>query len=114
MFNVLRFTALCNKHVGFGEEKEWRLIAIAKQHTNDKNILIKHEIETIKGIPQNIIKIKLNNDLLKNMIHKVIIGPCIYPLIIRSSIATELLKIGITNPEEIIHISNVPLRTNIN
>ena len=112
LFNVFRFTALCNKHIGFEEEKEWRLIAVAKQHTNDKNILIKHEIETIKGIPQNIIKINLNKDLLKNMIYKVLIGPCLYPSIIRSSIATELSKIGVTKPEKIIHISNVPLRTN--
>lgn len=112
LFNVFRFTALCNKHIGFEEEKEWRFIAVAKQHTNDKNILIKHDIETIKGIPQNIIKIKLNKDLLKNMIYKVLIGPCLHPSIIRSSIATELRKIGISEPEKIIHISNVPLRTN--
>ena len=117
MFNIFRFSALCNKHVGFDEEKEWRLIAIASQ--NNKNDLISQEIETIRGIPQNILKIRLkgialDNLVFKDMIHKVIIGPCLYPWTIRSSIATALREIGVTDPEKIIHISNIPLRVNSN
>lgn len=117
LFNILRFSALCNKHVGFDEEKEWRLIAIASQ--NIKNDLISQEIETISGIPQNVLKIKLKEALadnhgFKDMIHKVIIGPCLYPWTIRNSIATALRDIGITAPEKIITISNIPLRVNSN
>lgn len=117
LFNIFRFSALCNKHVGFDEEKEWRLIAIASQ--NIKNDLISQEIETIRGIPQNILKIRLkgialDNLVFKDMIHKVIIGPCLYPWTIRSSIATALREIGVTDPEKIIHISNIPLRVNSN
>ena len=117
LFNIFRFSALCNKHIGFDEEKEWRLIAIASQ--NIKNDLISQEIETISGIPQNILKVRLkgialDNLVFKDMIHKVIIGPCLYPWIIRNSIATALRDIGITDPENIIHISNIPLRVNSN
>lgn len=117
LFNIFRFSALCNKHIGFDEEKEWRLIAIASQ--NIKNDLISQEIETISGIPQNILKVRLkgialDNLVFKDMIHKVIIGPCLYPWIIRNSIATALQDIGITDPENIIHISNIPLRVNSN
>lgn len=115
LFNVFRFSALCNKHIGFDEEKEWRLIAIASQ--NIKNDLISHEIETIRGIPQNILKIRLNgialdNLLFKDMIHKIIIGPCLYPTTIRNSIATALNDIGVKDPKEIIHNSHIPLRVN--
>lgn len=117
LFNIFRFSALCNKHVGFEEEKEWRLIAIASQ--NIKNDLISQEIETIRGIPQNILKIRLkgialDNLVFKDMIHKVIIGPCLYPWTIRNSIATALRDISVTDPEKIIHISNIPLRVNSN
>lgn len=117
LFNIFRFSALCNKHVGFDEEKEWRLIAVASQ--NIKNDLISQEIETISGIPQNILKVRLKETLtvnlaFKDMIHKVIIGPCLYPWTIRNSIATALSDIGITAPEKIIYISNIPLRVNSN
>ena len=117
LFNIFRFSALCNKHLVFNEEKEWRLIATASQTI--KNDLIVQEIETIRGIPQNIIKIrlkgiKLSDLLFKDMISKVIIGPCQHPSLIRNSITTALREIGFTEPEKIIHISDIPLRIDSN
>ena len=111
IFNILRFAALCNKHIGFAEEKEWRLTATASIHSH----LIHHEIETINGTPQQILKIRVAdshpyNLQFKDMIDKIIIGPCQYPSAIFNSIASALSGIGCDNPKKIMHISDIPLR----
>ena len=47
LFNIFRFSALCNKHKGFEEEKEWRLIATAS--ITPESSPIAHEIISIQG-----------------------------------------------------------------
>ena len=114
LFNVFRFTALCNKHQGFEEEKEWRLVATASML---KGSLTTQEIVTIQGIPQNIVKINLKNTnfgnlKFKDMIDKIIIGPSLHPFEIYKSIVSALRYIGIEKPEKMVNISDIPLRIN--
>jgi Protein of unknown function (DUF2971) len=115
LFNIFRFSALCNKHKGFKEEKEWRLIATASILPENK--LITQAIETIQGTPQNIVKVKLNevsfdDKQFKDMIDKIIIGPCQFPFVTYKSVITALKSIGIQKPENIVYISDIPLRMN--
>lgn len=105
MFNIFRFSALCNKHKGFEEEKEWRLIATASILPETKHIT--QEIETIQGTPQNIVKIKLSEvdfegKKFNDMIEKVIIGPCQHPFVTKESIIFALKSIGIEEPEKLL------------
>lgn len=113
LFNIFRFAALCNKHVGFEEEQEWRLIATASVLPTTE--LVSQEIQTIQGLPQNIIKIKFGETGyegidFKNMIDKIIIGPSQFPFEIYKSISSALKNIGVKEPENIIHASDIPLR----
>ena len=115
LLNVFRFTALCNKHKGFEEEKEWRLIATATLLPEGK--LTTQEIVTIQGTPQNIVKINLQNAnfgnlKFKDMIDKIIIGPSQHPFEIYKSIVSALKYIGAEEPEKIVNISDIPLRLN--
>ena len=114
LFNVFRFTALCNKHQGFDEEKEWRLVATASML---KGNLTTQEIVTIQGTPQNIVKINLENAnfgnlKFKDMIDKIIIGPSLHPFEIYKSIVSALRHIGVEEPEKMVNISDIPLRIN--
>lgn len=116
LFNILRFSALCNKHKGFEEEQEWRLIATAS--VLPQNEFIAQEILTIRGTPQKIVKIKLSEATyeglqFKDMIDKVIIGPCQFPFEIKKSVISALKDIGIVEPEKgIVRVSSIPLRMN--
>ena len=114
LFNVFRFTALCNKHMGFEEEKEWRLVATASML---KGTLTTQEIVTIQGTPQNIVKINLQNAnfgnlKFKDMIDKIIIGPSQHPYEVYKSIVSALKDIGVEKPEKMVNISDIPLRIN--
>ena len=114
LFNVFRFTALCNKHQGFDEEKEWRLVATASMLMGN---LTTQEIVTIQGTPQNIVKINLKNAnfgnlKFKDMIDKIIIGPSLHPFEIKKSIVSALRYIGVEEPEKMVNVSDIPLRIN--
>ncbi len=115
LFNIFRFAALCNKHKGFEEEQEWRLIATAS--ILPKNEFITQEIQTIQGTPQSIVKIKLSEETyegkkFKDMIDKVIIGPSQFPFEIKKSVISALSDIGIKEAESIVRVSSIPLRMN--
>ena len=113
LFNTFRFAGLCNKHKGFEEEQEWRLIATAS--VLPKNEFITQEILTMHGTPQNIVKIKLSKATdvgiqFKDMLDKVIIGPSQFPFEIKKSIICALKDIGAKEPESIVRVSSIPLR----
>ncbi len=114
LFNIFKFAALCNKHIGFEEEKEWRLVAMDSIHESHEYVC--KEVETINGVPQSILKVKLEKlpvgSQLKEMIEKVIIGPCRHPNLVYDSIAFALKSIGIQNPDSLIDGSDIPYRAN--
>lgn len=111
---IFTFAALCNKHEGFNEEKEWRLIAMGSICENNESIF--KEVETIKGVPQLILKVKLESLpiglKLKDMIEKVIIGPCNHPNLVYDSIDLALKSIGVEKPDSLIYGSDIPYRAN--
>ena len=115
IFEVFRFAALCTKHPGFHEEKEWRVLYSPNLHQSDKLIA---DIQEIGGVPQRIYKIPLKNHPdegftgaeLDELISRIIIGPTEYPYAMKEAFVGLLDKSGVTNPRSKVFVSDIPLR----
>ena len=76
------------------------------------------EIEIVNGVPQNVIKIDLVNDVergltglaLPELLDRVIIGPCAYPFVTAVALARLMSEAGVEQPFEHIVSSDIPLR----
>lgn len=115
LFTMFRFAVLCTKHPGFAEEQEWRIVASPALHQSS---LLESEIAVVRGVPQPILKIPLENFPEHNitglavpqLIRRVIIGPCDFPHVTSRSLWTALAHSNVASPERIIIQSNIPLR----
>lgn len=115
-FFALVLTALCLKHEGFKEEREWRIIhlphAIPSGH-------IEQGVEVIGGVPQTVFKIRLENKPeeqisgigISEMIDRIIIGPSVYPVPIYQAFTSLLAEAGVTDAASRVATSFIPLRT---
>lgn len=116
LFTVFRSFALCMKHPGFEEEREWRVFYSPTME--GKSAWIEPSIETVGGVPQHIMKLHLKDDADKGikgvapetLLNRVIIGPCDYPNQVRASICAAMQEAGIQNPQNMIGMSLIPLR----
>lgn len=114
-FNFLLISALSIKHPGFLEEKEWRVFYTP---TMSRSEYIKETTEVIKGVPQPICKIPLEDipdeGLLgieiPSLLDRIIIGPTEFPAAIKKAFISALIDANVSNPESKIVISNIPLR----
>jgi DUF2971 family protein len=115
VFNMLRFAVLCTKHPGFHEEREWRNIASPKMHPTDHATL---EVEIIRGTPQPVLKLGLQNHpekglvglAIPDLLDRIIIGPCEFPQVICSAFLKLLIDAGVQEPGKKIIVSDIPLR----
>lgn len=115
VFNMLRFAVLCTKHPGFHEEREWRNVASPKMHPTDQATL---EVEVIRGIPQPVLKLNLQNNpekgltglAIPDLLDRIIIGPCEFPRVIYSAFLRLLVDAEVPEPEKKIIVSDIPLR----
>ena len=106
--------ALCLKHEGFQEEREWRIIHSPNRHPSP---LVRASIEVIAGVPQTVYKIPLggpppdlaNNDI-PHLLDRVIIGPSQYPLALHEAFVSALRGAGVQNPEQRVVMSGIPIR----
>jgi len=114
---VFRFAAICTKHPSFKEEKEWRVVSTRKIQRSTR---LTENIETLGGIPQRILKFKLEDapELGLTGLHpsqfieRVLIGPCEYPETIRDALIDALRDVGVDSAESKVHVTGVPLRAN--
>jgi hypothetical protein len=115
-FHMLVLAALCLKHEGFHEEREWRLIYSPKRNPSS---LISSSIELIDGVPQTVYKIPLEGtpsaDLvgidIPHLLDRVIIGPSLYPWAMYEAFVTALMVAGIKDANARVFISGIPIRT---
>ncbi len=114
VFNLLLFSALCLKHPGFEEEKEWRIIHIPKMWPSK---ILEKGVEVVGGVPQNVYKIPLRDIsgeiesmTIPDLVHRVIIGPTAYPLAVYEAIVDELSAAGVANARDKVVASRIPLR----
>jgi len=113
---AFRTFVLGTKHPGFAEEKEWRIF-----HTvgiDEKTRWLDYSIETINGIPQQIVKVNLMDAVdeglvgvsPKTLLNRVIVGPCEHPIPIGRALIHAMEEANVEEPEDKISLSEIPLR----
>lgn len=115
MFSALRFAVLCTKHPGFREEQEWRVIASPTMYPSR---FLAEEIEVVRGAPQTVLKLSLENHpaeglvglTVPELLDRVIIGPCEYPVVTVKAFHRLLSDAGVAKPETRVTVSGIPLR----
>ncbi len=114
IFNVLMFAAVCTKHLGFAEEREWRVVYCPAL---GESPYLKKEIRVISDVPQPIYKIPLENiaeaDLrasIPDLLDRIIIGPTQYPFVLGQAFEQLLTEAGVQDAANKIRISDIPLR----
>jgi hypothetical protein len=115
---MLLATAVCLKHPGFAEEKEWRVMHVHGVHPMGKLTL---GTETINGFPQPVMKLPLRNVSdgehlitgleIDELVERVIIGPTKFPDAVWEAMVASLSETGVSDPEHRVVISDIPLRT---
>lgn len=113
--NTFRYGMLSIKDPGFAEEREWRILHSPLQQSSP---LVTPEVTCIRGIPQLIYKIPLENKPgmnfpeleLDSLIYRIIIGPTQYPYPVAQAFEAALAGAGVREPDKRIKISSIPLR----
>jgi hypothetical protein len=115
VFNVFRFAVLCNKHPGFREENEWRIV-----HTPgiERSAHLKRIIQSVRDIPQPIYGIPLRDvpdeglvgASIDKLIDRIIIGPTEFPEAVWEAFVSELTELNVTNATTKVVQSTIPLR----
>lgn len=113
--SVLNFATLSIKHPGFEEEREWRIIHQPFEYSSAHVV---EKVKSVTGTPQLIYEMPLVNrpglnmpDLtLDRLLHRVIIGPSLYPETTWRAIVEALRSKGVRSPETRVVVSDIPLR----
>lgn len=105
MFGAFRMAALCTKHPGFYEEREWRIYLTPQLDNVDA---LGTDIQAIRGSPQPVFKLPLHN--IPALLDRLIIGPTRHPTASRSAFVELLRQAGIAEPETRVFTSDIPLR----
>ncbi len=106
------------KHPCFREEREWRAVYIPAfwEALGVKSSPLKSSFEIIGSIPQHIYKIPLNeavgpSDLdLATIFERLIIGPTSCPTEMHDVFANALVEAGVTDAQDRIVSSRIPIR----
>jgi hypothetical protein len=112
---LLNQYAICTKHCGFSEEREWRVLHNPSPVASP---LIRKEVEVIHNVAQPVVKLKLedrpelgvSNLNTASFVEHIIIGPTQYPAVQREAFATLLEQNGVVDPYSRIETSDIPLR----
>lgn len=104
---ALEFAMLSIKHVGFKEEREWRMI----HHYRDESAHHKYRSRVVRGNAEVVCEINLAShaDLVPGtMIEKVLVGPCAFPKSTEMAIRRAFHGLGGNLP--LVVASDIPLR----
>jgi hypothetical protein len=114
IFNCLRLIMVSTKHVGFREEREWRVIYCPELELSPH---IGTESHTLRGVEQTIHTIPLKNipeiefeAEIPALLDRVIIGPSPNPEATKGELVRALADAGVANPEQKVCISEIILR----
>lgn len=115
LFNVFQFAELSTKHIGFREEREWRVIHNPQEFAS---AWMQPTFETVRGKPEVVYHLPLQNHEgmgipaidLSRLLNRVIIGPCQNPYQVASTFADILRNLGFEQPADYIRVSFIPLR----
>ena len=114
VFNMLMFAALCTKHPGFAEEKEWRVVYCPSLEQSSH---LTKELRAVNGLPQCIYKIPLKDipqagyfGAIPKLIDRIIIGPTQYPRTLFEAFVELFGEAGVKDPHTKVCVSDIPLR----
>ncbi len=114
IYIFLLFLALCTKHHGFAEEKEWRVVYNSVYTAP----YLKRIIASVRGTPQkvhllplrDIEEIDFRGASIPDLIDHIIIGPTTHPQVMGEAFVELLREAKVPNPESKVRISDIPLR----
>lgn len=113
-FDMLRYAMVCTKHPGFREEREWRIVASPTMYPSQ---ILKRSVEVVRGTPQTVLKICLQNPpglvglALPEFLNRIIIGPCEFPQVILTAFLRLLDEAGVPEFGTKVVVSDIPLRS---
>lgn len=114
IFNFLRLLMVSAKHVGFREEREWRVFYCPDLEPSPH---IGTEIHPVRGVEQTIHTIPLKNipeiefeAEIPAVLDRVIVGPSPNPEATKADLVRALADAGVVNPEQKVCISEIILR----
>jgi hypothetical protein len=116
IFFMLVSAAVSIKHIGFHEEKEWRVIYLPRANPS---ALVTASTEVIGGIPQIVHKIPLverpADDVtgigIAALVDRIIIGPTVYGARMYQAFVQALTDAGTTDAASRVVISGIPIRS---
>lgn len=116
LFQSLLAYSISQKHRGFAEEQEWRMLHILGHHSIG---VLEQDVEAVGGTPQNILKLKLKNPetmpdaaiSVPELLERIIVGPSEFPDGIAEGLIKVLEKLGVQDASDRVVISKIPLRT---
>ena len=118
LYFALEAAAVSMKHDGFAEEREWRVIH--RPFTGRTSPWVEPKVSSIWGVPQIVYTLPLENKPgmniplldLRNLLHRVIVGPSLHPEAVRLGFVQQLAELGLTVPEayDRVRMSDIPLR----
>lgn len=112
---AILFGAVCLKHPGFEEEREWRVIHMP---AIEQPSLLRKRAAMVRGHDETIFEIPLKDAPgqglvgieIKDLMDHIVIGPSNRTEIIRDGLIEALSKKGVENPASRIVASEIPLR----
>ena len=115
IFYMLVMGAVCLKHEGFFEEREWRIIYNPKRMASP---LMTFKVETVEGVPQIVYKLPLgggppadlDNISIPRMLDRLIIGPTPYPWAMYEAFVAALAEVGVPDAGNKVFVSGIPIR----
>jgi hypothetical protein len=116
IFFMLASAAVSIKHIGFHEEKEWRIIYLPRANPSK---IITSSIEVLDGVPQIVHKIPLMENPQEDMngigipalVDRIIIGPTVYAAPMYWAFVEALTNAGMTDAGSRVVVSGIPIRS---
>jgi hypothetical protein len=115
LFHAFRLAAVCTKHPGFQEEREWRIVYAPSFNSSDR---IVRSVDLIHGVPQIVHNIPFKDypdegfvgAELPKLIHRIIIGPTEFPEELRLATIALLEEAKVPDAAGKVVCSTIPLR----
>ena len=115
---ALHFALLSTKHPGFQEEREWRILCMPRELTQDS--VVRPFVQSVGGIPQKMYKLPFDGHDgaslpqfgWSKLLDRIIVGPSLFPETIKDALESKLKEHGLARWDQIVSISEIPLRQN--
>lgn len=115
LFMLMRYSVLCTKHPGFGEELEWRIVY---DPISSPSPFIPSALHSVRGVPQRVCKLQLRDipeahffgASIPDLVDRIIIGPTSHPQVMYEAFVQLLKDCGVANSQDKVRVSDIPLR----